>query len=392
MSDINITTEKQQRSLMQVLLTSGLLANLSTALISYINSSFLETILPEKWVGLMFTVGYAITFLVIQNYAKIIRRFTNYRVVLTIFAIEIVSLLVLGWNPYPIVSLIAFVALVVGYNVVVINYDIFLEELSNQKNEGRIRGMFWTTANLGFLLGPFLSGILSGMYGFSAAYFVSGIILIPVWLMIFFAYKNEKHTTFKPHAKLLATIKKVHQDKDLRGIYFIAFALYLFYSWMVIYTPIYLLESGFSWEQIGSLFTVMLVPFVLIEYPAGWLADRYFGETEMLTLGFAIIGISVLALLYASSFWGMMLVLFCSRIGAAFVEIMRDVYFYKKVDETDLDLINLFRNTRSIAYMISPVLASLILALGFGLGHVFMTLAIFLFAMTIVPFTIEDTL
>ena len=58
----------------------------------------------------------------------------------------------------------------------------------------------------------------------------------------------------------------------------------------------------------------MLIPFVLIEYPAGWLADKYLGETEMLTLGFVIIGIAVLALLQAATFWQVMFVLFLSRI------------------------------------------------------------------------------
>lgn len=392
MTDASLTTKKQQRSLLQVLLTSGLIASLSTALISYINSSFLETIIPKEFVGMMFSVAYFVTFIAIQNYARIIQKFSNHKVVLTVFGVQIASLLLLAWNGHPWVSLLAFITLIVGFNVSVINYDIFLEQVSNVKNEGRIRGMFWTAANLGFLLGPFLSGILSGRYGFSAAYLISAIILVPAWLMIFFAYRNEKRIHFKPHHKLLATLKRVHKNPDLRGIYLVATALFFFYSWMVIYTPIYLLESGFTWEQLGSMFTVMLIPFVLIEYPAGWLADRYFGETEMLTLGFIIMGIAVLALLQASTFWGVMLVLFCSRIGAALIEIMRDVYFYKKVNEDDLDLIDLFRNMRSVAYIVGPVLASLILGLGYGLSSIFLVLAIIMFAMTIVPFTIKDTL
>ena len=57
----------------------------------------------------------------------------------------------------------------------------------------------------------------------------------------------------------------------------------LTYAWMVIYTPLHMLDLGFTWEEIGQIFTIMLIPFVLVEYPAGWLADKYIGETEMMS-------------------------------------------------------------------------------------------------------------
>jgi MFS family permease len=224
------------------------------------------------------------------------------------------------------------------------------------------------------------------------AYFVSGLILIPAWLLIFFTYRRSKHNHFKKHHDLLNTVKKIHKNRDLRGIYMIAMLLYLFYSWMVIYTPIHLIETGFTWEQIGIIFTVMLVPFVVVEYPAGWLADRYLGETEMLTLGFAIMVLSVLALMFVTGYWMVMLVLFLSRVGASLVEIMRDTYFYKKVDEDDIDLVDLFRNTRSIAYVFGPFLASGILTLGYGIPQIFLVLAVLMFVGLLIPFHIEDTL
>jgi MFS family permease len=391
MPDTTQTTKKQKRSLLQIVLTTGLLASLSTSLISYINSSFLETFLPKNWVGIVFSVAYAVTFLVIQNYALIIRKFKNHNVALIVFALEIVALLTLAANVHWFISLLAFILLVVCYNVIVINYDIFIEQLSTHQNEGRIRGLFWTASNLGFLLGPLMTGVLSAKYGFSAAYLIAGLLLIPVWLMIAFSYKKAKAVKYKKHMHLYKTVARVHRNPNLRGIFLIAMMLYLFYSWMVIYTPIHLLEIGFTWEQIGVIFTVMLVPFVLIEYPAGWLADKYLGETEMLTLGFGIMGSAVTLLLFTSSFWGVMLVLFLSRIGASLVEIMRDVYFYKKVDEDDLDLIDLFRNMRSVAYVFGPILASVLLAFNFGMYGVFIVLSLLMFAAMFVPITIKDT-
>lgn len=391
MSEVTGLTREKKRSLLEVVLASGFMGALSTALIVYINSSFLETLIPEKLVGILFAAAYAITLLLIEYYGRIIARFKNHVVLLTAFGLQIIALLVMAWNQYSAVSITAFVVLVVMYNVTVINYDVMLEALTTPKETGRMRGVFWTVINLAYVFGPFISGALVGYYGFSMAYTVGAIVMIPAWLMIFFAYKKNGSQHYKKHRPFKKTLAKVLRDKNLRGIFIVAFMLYFFYSWMVIYTPIYLLEIGFTWDKIGQIFTVMLVPFVLLEYPAGWLADKYIGETELLTVGFSFMGLAVLALTMVSGFWGIMIVLFCSRIGASLVEIMRDTYFYKKVDADDLDLIDAYRNTRSLAYVIGPLLASGLLALGFLTGQLFIVLGILLILATVLPMTIEDT-
>lgn len=177
----------------------------------------------------------------------------------------------------------------------------------------------------------------------------------------------------------------------MRGILAIAFALYFFYAWMVIYTPIYLLQAGFSWIEIGKMFTVMLLPFVIIEYPAGYIADKYIGETELLSIGFAIMAISIFALMTVNSFVGMMLALLCSRVGASLVEIMRETYFYKKVRSGDLDMMETFRNMNPIAHIIAPATATILLAFGAHVPSLFLVLGVGMAFAAAIPRTIKDT-
>jgi len=315
---------------LQVILSSGFLAAASTALIAYINSSFLETIIPKQWIGYFFSIAYLVTLLVIQYYGRLITHFKNHVVLLTAFGGQILALLVMAWNPNPVLTLLAFVILIVGYNVTVINYDVLLEALTKDEETGRMRGIFWTAINLAFVVSPIIAGALVARFDFYIAYLLAAIVLLPSWLMIFFAYKGNGHEHFKKHDPVKKTIKRIWKNHNLRGIFVVAFVLYFFYAWMVIYTPLYLLELGFGWDEIGVMFTIMLIPFVLVEYPAGWLADKYFGETEMLTMGLSLMGLMVIALLFVSGFWPVVLVLFFSRVGASLVEIMRDTYFYKK--------------------------------------------------------------
>ena len=53
--------------------------------------------------------------------------------------------------------------------------------------------------------------------------------------------------------------------------------------------------------------------------------------------------------------------LFGTRIGASFVEITSESYFFKHIDSTDTPLLSIFRNSRPIAYIAGPLIASLLL-------------------------------
>ena len=46
--------------------------------------------------------------------------------------------------------------------------------------------------------------------------------------------------------------------------------------------------------------------------------------------------------------------LFLTRVGASFVEITSESYFFKHVNEKNTGLISLFRMTKPIAYIITP--------------------------------------
>lgn len=391
MTDEPVITKEKKRSLLQIILTSGFVVSAVSALTVYINSSFLETFLPKDSIGLVFAASYLLTLIVMEYYAEIIEKLRNHRTIMIMFVLEIISLLLMGLNISPVISLISFMIFNVTYSVTVINYDIFLEAVTSDKETGRMRGIFWSIVNLAWIFGPILSGIMVEEYGFSFVFFLSAALMTIPLALIFFGYRKDRPRHFKEHAPLKKTLKRVWKNKNLRGIFLMAFSLYFFYAWMVIYTPLFLLDQGFTWEHIGQMFTVMLIPFVLIEYPAGWIADKYLGETEMLTAGFAIIGFSLVWFVQAEGFAAVMAALFVSRIGASLVEIMRETYFYKQVDEDDLDLIDSFRNTRPLSYIIAPLLASAILYFGYHMSMLFWIMAIFMLLSTVLPFTVKDT-
>jgi len=164
----------------------------------------------------------------------------------------------------------------------------------------------------------------------------------------------------------------------LRGVYFTSFFLNLFYSSAVVYIPLYLNKViGFEWSTLGFMFSIMLIPFVLVEIPAGIIADKYIGEKELMSAGMVIIIISLILFFLVKSANPFLWVglLFFSRIGAALVESMRESRFFKIVDAEDVSHINFLRTSYPLGYLIGSGLGALILTF-YNIQYLFLFIAI----------------
>jgi len=149
---------------------------------------------------------------------------------------------------------------------------------------------------------------------------------------------------------------------------------------MIIYTPLYLHGIlGFEWNVIGVMFIVMLLPFILFQWPVGMLADHFIGEKEFMIIGFLIMGVSLLFMPYLETsaiLWT--LLLFCSRIGASFIEITTDSYFFKHVNAHDTGFLSIFRLARPVSVILGAIFGVLVLNL-FSFEKIFFVIAAVVF-------------
>ena len=164
------------------------------------------------------------------------------------------------------------------------------------------------------------------------------------------------------------TARPLVRDRDLAAVTLAHLLLYLFLMWAPLYTPIYLHNVlGIPWSTLGWMFSIMLVPYVLLEYPAGWVADRFIGDKELMFVGFFIAGGGLAAIGFLSSTSSLALILFvlvASRIGAALIESTTEGHFFRRVSERDINSISVFRGIWPVANFIAPVAGSCILFFG----------------------------
>lgn len=293
-------------------------------------------------------------------------------------------------------ALLAFAFFMLNFVVIALtgfSFDIFLESFSSNAKTGKIRGTFLSVTNIAWILGPAVSAFLLNDDNFTKVFLVAGALLIPVLSLFKHNLKNFKDPEYT-HVPFWKGFGEAWSDRNIRATLIIHLLLQFFYAWMVIYMPLYLHENiGFSWDVIGLILSGMLIPFVLVQAPLGRLADSRYGEKEIMSIGFVIIALATGALSFieGSNPWVWFILLFITRIGAASVEVMADTYFFKKVDVSKVNIISFFRTTRPMAYVVSPVIATVLFSL-IDIRALFFALGLLMLYALRYTMSIEDTL
>lgn len=363
------------------------------AITLYIESSFLGKFLSTESVGLMFTTAALMSIIILFNLPPLLRKFGNYYLLLGAVLFEIVALFFLATVSSRETLILFFIAHHALLNVIYFSLTVFLESFSKDETTGGSHGIFLTVANIAILAGPLIAGNIIGDGSYQKVFMISGLLIIPVLFLVGRHLRNFTDPEYT-NISFIQTFGAIAREKSLRHIFILQFLLQFFYGIMVIYAPIYLnTVMGIPMSQIlGIIMPIVLLPFVVFPYILGSLADKKFGEKEILFIGFLIMGGGTIALSFIESHAVLVWAgaLFITRIGATFVETMAESYFFKHTEASDTRIISFFRNTSSFSYLISPVIASAFLSI-FDYRFIFLGLGAVMLVGLRYSFLLKDT-
>jgi len=342
-------------------------ATIADAITGYAQSSYLNLFLPLNYIGLFLSLVTVITITTSFVYPRLIARHPMSRLIFITYLGSIIASLILSSRGPIWLILIAFIIRYLSFTFLMINLDIFLENISTNRRTGIIRTQYLTTLNMAWLISPLLMGhIIGPNNNYPQIYYIGGLVLLAALIFFIFTRHQLPHPRIHYQKQNIKKgIRKLMGHNDRRRIFLSSLVLQFFYALMSLYIPIYLHQYiGLSWPTLSIIFTIMLIPFVILELPAGALADRILGEKEMLMVGNIIMIISVIGIFLTSStspfVWGVLL--FCSRVGAALAESMQESYFYKKIDSHDTAVINLYRQNRPLGWLLASLTAFVVLS------------------------------
>ncbi len=385
------TEERFNRNRVRLLSALSFLLGFLDAFLIYILSSYFVQISGDHLVGSFYLVAYVLVLWLLMHFQPLVHslgavRFLGILLVGLIGTSFFLSLDEPSWT-----GAAALLAYIVCSNLVWSVMDVLVEDFSTDRVSGRIRGLYLTVMNGGLLLAPILSTKTLAAAGYAGVFSVLGVGYIFVFLVVLLSLRQHR-TTPLPKIAFLSTLKKVIARKNILLISSVSWTLEFFYAIMIIYAPIILLAQGFDWGQIGLIFTIMLVPFVLIQYPLGIVADKRLGEKELLFVALVLLGISSVAVGLTRSadvvYWAGLL--FLTRLGAAAIEVLRDSYFYKQIGPTDTDIVAFFRSARPTADIAAAGVSLLFLSF-FSVHSLFYLVGVVAFGACFAVLSLEDS-
>lgn len=338
--------------------------SLSLALTAYVNSSFLAEHLGSEIVGVVYAIAAFITIIGLEVIPRLIKRAGNRNIILSLIVTNLTALafLRLGLGAYQVA--ISFIVFNATNTLIWYCLDIFIEHFSADGKVGAIRGAYLSLTNFAWLFAPVLAGLIVSMLEFSSLYTIVMICLVAVGIILRFSLKSYQDQKYRA-LSTLGALSALWSRPDLFRITAINFTLQFFYAWMVVYSPLYLHEvHGIPFETIGIMFTIMLVAFVIFQYPIGRLIDTIHHEREFLQIGVLIMAVATFFfgyLLTESNVLVLALILFATRVGASIIEVVSEGYFFRSITDADAEIISLFRTSTPLAYLIAPLIATILL-------------------------------
>lgn len=333
--------------------------SLGMALPVYVNSSYLAGYAGEQAVGLLFAASSVLAVFAFFVMPRILSSFGNYALLfLMIFFLALASF-ELAALAAPIAILLLFIPYKTITSTISFPFDTLIESRSEDSDTGKTRGIFLTLSILAFLLAPLIVGSVMENGDYWKVYLLSTGLLVFSLLILFLGFRNYRDPEYD-RLPARVVLRKFLGDRDVRHIFLVAVLLRSFIAFIIIYVPLYLHEHvGFAWSEIGLILTAMLAPGLVLTVPIGNLADKRFGEKELLVAGMLVAGAAIMLIPFIEgSFLAFLATIVTAHVGTTLVEITSESYFFKHVDEKDAGMIGFFRNARPIAYFIVPLLAS----------------------------------
>lgn len=364
------------------------------ALITYFNTPFLiERGVPVGMIGFVY-MGSAVCSILALFIAPIIfTRFGNYRSLIGLAWITAATLSLMSVLPFAGVIIALFILLGVAGTMSYLLLDMVLEgSMPQEGSTGATRGVYLTVADVAWFVFPVVAGTIIAVGEYQLLYLIAAALVIPAISIMRRSLRDiRRHIYHTP--RLAGVFYLLAGDKDLRGVFIAQLLLRIFFASMVIYTPLYLIETlGISLTSFGSIISCAMLAYIIFEWPFGLLADLKLGEKEIMTTGFFVIAISTALLSFGFGtsilLWGT--ILFLTRIGATMVDVTTESYFFKHVDGDGADTVSAFRMLGPLAYVIAPLIGGGLLLL-MPLQYIFIGFATIMILGIPTALSIKDT-
>lgn len=346
----------------------------------YSNSKVIEIVTGRESIGIIYGASAALS-LILSTWVTphLISFLGNRKTVILAILLGLLSLLGIGYLDNGFFVAISFIVFFASQILISFSFDVFFEHNTLKINSAQERGMVVSLQHVGRMLGPMIAALITVSFGIQAPYKVTFLLFIITGILLYSATSQFKDKAYTP-ISLFNSLKVIVNRSDVRKPLTSILLLHIFYSLMVAFVPIYLLDTiGLDVRSLGILFTIMLLPFVLLAYPIGKRLDTGSSGRRAAQYGLIIMTFATFAfpIIHTKSLiiWGTILVI--SRIGAVMLETAGEGIFFRNIKEEETELLGIMRDMAPLGYFIGSLVGIIVLSVG-NLSHIFYAIGIIL--------------
>jgi len=280
---------------------------------------------------------------------------------------------------------------------IAISISLFLRDFSTQNNIAENEGSLYFHINIGWLIGPIIGGFAAKNFGNESIYLVSGFFYFLTFLVFLYQdniIKNknlaQKNNHIEGNKELIQVIKSYFKNKEFIKIFLISSGLNFWWAVSLVYIPINIIKMNYSQEIVGLIISGSIIPLILLEPFVGKHANKN-GVKKYIFTGFFILSIITASYIFFKSIPIIVLILFMlSNIGAAFIEPLKETYFFKVAKKYEIEeYFGIYNTANPLANIFGPLLAALFFYIG-GIDLLWIGTSIILFTYLILSTTIKN--
>lgn len=235
------------------------------------------------------------------------------------------------------------------------------------KNFGLIGAMF----GIGFIIGPFLGGVLSDpsyVSWFSASipfWFASAVSLLNFFILIFFAPETHprRGSNFAVNwTRSVRNIVRVFEMRDLRPLYITNFLYQSGFTFYIAFFGVFLIDRfGFNQGSIGNFFAYMGLWIIVTQAVVTRAVSRKFSEEKVLRVTMFVSASAMLIFFFVGRPWELFLVapLFAMANGLTFAN-MTGLISRSAGPAIQGEVLGIGASVQSLAQVVPPLLSGVV--------------------------------
>lgn len=311
---------------------TGMLLSTGSALLStvwsvYLNSIFQNVALVGALSGILAVLG--VFFLIFST--SILVKFPETKLwVWSLLASIIIYLLFYYVNSSWLIVILSVIMTFLGV-IRIQSHGILVRDLSKASDIGKTEGLMYALQNIGWMLGPLISGFIAAWIGVRPVFIFVALFLIISYFIFKSAKIKDKNRFTEDDGSLKSSIKNLkHYFKDSERIknYFLRGGVNAFWGTIFLFIPLFIVEKGFSEYWIGIFLFSTAVPLVVLEYFIGLNADKK-GFKKFFVWGYLILSVCSFIAFFFTNIIAWMIIFVIAAIGAAMLEGTSEGYFFK---------------------------------------------------------------